>query len=92
MPELYLTIQYEYIDAMADDYSATYQPIGSVDEWTQVNLRAVYSVPQVDGLNVTLSVRNAEKNDPPLDSSGEFNRFLHNNLGMVTTLGFSWDL
>ena len=92
MPELYLTLQYEYIDAMADDYSATYEPIGSVDEWTQVNLRAVYSVPQVDGLNVSLTVRNAEKNDPPLDSSGEFNRLIHSNLGMVTTLGFSWDL
>ena len=92
MPELYLTLQYEFIDSMADDYSATYEPIGSVGDWTQVNLRAVYSVPQVDGLNVSLTVRNAEKNDPPLDSSGEFNRLLHNNLGMVTTLGFSWDL
>ena len=92
MPELYLTLQYEYIDEMADDYTADYAPIGSVDAWTQVNLRAVYSVPQVDGLNVSLTIRNAEANDPPLDTSGEYNRNLHPIYGMVTTLGFSWDL
>lgn len=92
MPELYLSLQYEYIDAMADDYDANYVAVGSIDEWTQINLRGVYSVPQVDGLDISLTIRNAEANDPPLDSAGEYRRNLHPIYGMVTTVGFSWDL
>ena len=92
LPELYLTLQYEYIDEMANNYDVNYNPTGTVDEWTQVNVRAVYSVPQLDGLNVSLTVRNAEANDPPLTSSGTYRRNLHPIYGMVTTLGFSWDL
>ena len=92
MPELYLSLQYEYIDAMADDYDENYVAVGSIDEWTQVNLRGVYSVPQVDGLDISLTIRNAEANDPPLDSAGEYRRNLHPIYGMVTTVGFSWDL
>ena len=92
MPELYLTMQYEYIDEMSNSYDANYVGTGTVDEWTQVNLRGVYSVPQVDGLNISLTIRNAEKNDPPLTSSGGYRRNLHPIYGMVTTLGFSWDL
>ena len=92
MPELYLSLQYEYIDAMADDYDENYVAVGSIDEWTQVNLRGVYSVPQVDGLDISLTIRNAEANDPPLDSAGEYRRNLHPIYGMITTVGFSWDL
>ena len=57
MPELYLTMQYEYIDEMSNSYDANYVGTGTVDEWTQVNLRGVYSVPQVDGLNISLTIR-----------------------------------
>ena len=92
MPELYLTLQYEYIDEMSNNYDVNFNPTGTVDEWTQVNLRGVYSVPQVEGLNISLTIRNAEKNDPPLTSSGTYRRNLHPIYGMVTTLGFSWDL
>jgi iron complex outermembrane receptor protein len=92
VPNLYMTLQYEYIDSIADSYDADYNAIGSVDEWTQVNLRAVYTVPGMENLNLTAAVRNLTKEDPPLDSSSEYNRFLHNNLGMQVILGFSIDL
>ena len=92
VPNLYMTLQYEYIDSIADSYDADYVAIGSVDEWTQVNLRAVYTVPGMENLNLTAAVRNLTKEDPPLDSSSEYNRFLHNNLGMQVILGFSIDL
>ena len=92
VPNLYMTLQYEYIDSLADSYDADYNAIGSVDEWTQVNLRAVYTVPGMENLNLTAAVRNLTKEDPPLDSSSEYNRFLHNNLGMQVIVGFSIDL
>jgi outer membrane receptor protein involved in Fe transport len=92
VPNLYMTLQYEYIDSIADSYDADYNAIGSVDEWTQVNLRAVYTVPGMENLNLTAAVRNLTKEDPPLDSSSEYNRFLHNNLGMQVIVGFSIDL
>ena len=53
--------------------------------------RSIFSS-QVDGLDISLTIRNAEANDPPLDSAGEYRRNLHPIYGMVTTLGFSWDL
>jgi len=89
---LYLTLQYEYIDSVADDYDANYNAIGSVDEWTQVNLRGVYTVPGMENLTVSAGIRNLTKEDPPLDSSSEYNRLLHNNLGMQVVVGFSIDL
>ena len=92
MPNLYMTLQYEYIDSIADSYDADYNPIGSVDEWTQVNLRAVYTVPGMENVNLTAAVRNLTKEDPPLNSASEYNRFLHNNLGMQVIVGFSIDL
>ena len=92
MPNLYMTLQYEYIDSLADSYDADYNPIGSVDEWTQVNLRAVYTVPGMENVNLTAAVRNLTKEDPPLNSASEYNRFLHNNLGMQVIVGFSIDL
>jgi iron complex outermembrane receptor protein len=92
MPNLYMTLQYEYIDSIADSYDSNYNAIGSVDEWTQVNLRAVYTVPGMENVNLTAAVRNLTKEDPPLDSSSEYNRFLHNNLGMQVIVGFSIDL
>jgi iron complex outermembrane receptor protein len=92
MPNLYMTLQYEYIDSIADSYDASYNPIGSVDEWTQVNLRAVYTVPGMENVNLTAAVRNLTKEDPPLNSASEYNRFLHNNLGMQVIVGFSIDL
>ena len=39
-----------------------------------------------------LMSRNLTKEDPPLNSSGEFNRAIHPNLGMSMIFGFSWDL
>jgi len=92
VPNLYMTLQYEYIDEIADSYDANYNAIGSVDEWTQVNLRAVYTVPGMENLTLSVAARNLTKEDPPLDSSSEYNRFLHNNLGMQVILGFSIDL
>ena len=92
VPNLSLTAQYEYIDALADSYSADYVAIGSVSEWTQVNLRAVYVVPGMENLSLSLAARNLTKEDPPLNSSGEFNRAIHPNLGMSMIFGFSWDL
>ena len=92
VPNLYLTLQYEYIDEVADSYDENYNAIGSVDEWTQVNLRGVYTVPGMENLTVSAGIRNLTKEDPPLDSSSEYNRFLHNNLGMQVVVGFSIDL
>ena len=92
VPNLSLTAQYEYIDALADSYSADYVAIGSVSEWTQVNLRAVYVVPGMENLSLSLAARNLTKEDPPLNSSGEFNRAIHPNLGMSMIFGFSLDL
>ena len=67
VPNLYLTLQYEYIDSVADDYDANYNAIGSVDEWTQINLRGVYTVPGMENLTVSAGIRNLTKEDPPLD-------------------------
>ena len=92
VPNLYMTLQYEYIDEIADSYDANYVAIGSVDEWTQVNLRAVYTVPGMENLTLSVAARNLTKEDPPLDSSSEYNRFLHPNLGMSLIFGFSIDL
>ncbi len=92
VPNLYMTLQYEYIDEIADSYDANYNAIGSVDEWTQVNLRAVYTVPGMENLTLSVAARNLTKEDPPLDSSSEYNRFLHPNLGMSLIFGFSIDL
>jgi len=92
VPNLYMTLQYEYIDELADSYDANYVAIGSVDEWTQVNLRAVYTVPGMENLTLSVAARNLTKEDPPLNSASEYNRFLHPNLGMSLIFGFSIDL
>ena len=92
VPNLYMTLQYEYIDEIADSYDANYNAVGSVDEWTQVNLRAVYTVPGMENLNLSVAARNLTKEDPPLNSASEYNRFLHPNLGMSLIFGFSIDL
>jgi hypothetical protein len=92
VPNLSLSVQYEYIDALADSYTADYVAVGSVDEWTQVNLRAVYTVPGMENLRLSLSSRNLTKEDPPLNSGSEYNRLIHSNLGMSMIFGFTLDL
>jgi outer membrane receptor protein involved in Fe transport len=63
-----------------------------IDTWDQVNLRAVYTVPGMENLSVSVAVRNLTKEDPPLSQAGEYNRFIHNNLGMQTFVGFTLEL
>ena len=92
VPELNMTLQYSFIDELANNTSATYQPEGKVDSYGVVNLRGTYTVPGVDGLSVSVMLRNVTKEDPPLNSAGNYNRELHDNLGMSTIIGFSWDL
>jgi hypothetical protein len=92
MPELYLSIQYDFIDELANNTDANYNPEGTVDSYSQVNLRGVYTVPGVDGLELSVMIRNLTKEDPPLNTSGDFNRSIHSNLGMQTIVGFTWDL
>ena len=46
----------------------------------------------MENLTVSAGIRNLTKEDPPLDSSSEYNRALHNNLGMQVVVGFSIDL
>ncbi|MDB4836655.1 TonB-dependent receptor [Gammaproteobacteria bacterium] len=92
LPELYLSIQYDYIDELANNTDANYNPEGTVDSYSQVNLRGVYTVPGVDGLELSVMIRNLTKEDPPLNTSGDFNRQIHSNLGMQTIVGFTWDL
>ena len=92
MPELYLSIQYDYIDELANNTDANYNPEGTVDSYSQVNLRGVYTVPGVDGLELSVMIINLTKEDPPLNTSGDFNRQIHSNLGMQTIVGFTWDL
>ena len=92
LPELFMSIQYEHIDEVANNATADYKPEGSVDAYNQVNLRGVYTVPGVDGLEVSVMIRNLTKEDPPLNTAGNFNRQLHSNLGMQTIVGFRWDL
>ena len=92
VPELSMTLQYTFIDELANNTSATYEPEGTVDSFGIVNLRSIYEVPGVDGLKVSLMLRNLTKEDPPLNTAGNYNRQLHDNGGMSTIVGFSWDL
>ena len=92
IPELSMTLQYTFIDELANNTSATYEPEGKVDSFGIVNLRSIYEVPGVDGLKVSLMLRNLTKEDPPLNTAGNYNRQLHDNGGMSTIVGFSWDL
>jgi hypothetical protein len=52
----------------------------------------VYTVPGMENLSVSVAVRNLTKEDPPLSQAGEYNRFIHNNLGMQTFVGFTLEL
>tara|TARA_B100001027_G_scaffold144386_1_gene100702 strand:+ start:804 stop:3503 length:2700 start_codon:yes stop_codon:yes gene_type:complete len=92
VPNLYVSAQYEYIDEVADTTDADYNATSMVDEMAMVNLRAAYTVPGMENLTVSLSVRNVTKEDPPLSQSGTYNRLLHTDMGMYTTLGFSLEL
>ena len=92
VPNLYMSLQYEFIDEVADTTDANYNATSMVDSWDQVNLRAVYTIPGMENLSVSLAVRNLTKEDPPLTQSGEYNRFLHPNLGMQTFVGFTLEL
>ena len=42
VPELSMTLQYSFIDELANNTSATYEPEGTVDSYGVVNLRGVY--------------------------------------------------
>jgi hypothetical protein len=55
-------------------------------------VRAVYTVPGMENLSLTLAVKNATKEDPPLASNGTYNRLLHPIFGMQTFLGFKLEL
>ena len=92
VPNLYMSLQYEYIDEVADTTDANYNVTSTVDEWTQVNLRAVYTVPGMENLSVSVAVRNLTKEDPPLTQSGGYNRSLHPIFGMQTFVGFTLEL
>jgi len=92
VPNLYMSLQYEFIDEISDTTDANYKATSMIDTWDQVNLRAVYTVPGMENLSVSVAVRNLTKEDPPLSQSGEYNRFLHPNLGMQTFVGFTLEL
>ena len=63
-----------------------------VDDFDQVNLRAVYTVPGMENLSVSVALRNLTKEDPPLTQSGTYNRLLHTDMGMQTFVGFTLEL
>ena len=63
-----------------------------VDDFDQVNLRAVYTVPGMENLSVSVAVRNLTKEDPPLTANGNYNRLLHTDMGMQTFVGFTLEL
>ena len=92
VPNLYMSLQYEFIDEVSDTTDANYNATSMIDTWDQVNLRAVYTVPGMENLSVSVAVRNLTKEDPPLSQAGEYNRFIHNNLGMQTFVGFTLEL
>ena len=92
VPNLYMSLQYEYIDEIADTTDANYKATSMVDSFDQVNLRAVYTVPGMENLSVNVAVRNLTKEDPPLTQSGGYNRLLHTDMGMQTFVGFTLEL
>ena len=92
VPNLYMSLQYEYIDEIADTTDANYKATSMVDSFDQVNFRAVYTVPGMENLSVNLAVRNLTKEDPPLTQSGTYNRLLHTDMGMQTFVGFTLEL
>ena len=92
VPNLYMSLQYEYIDEIADTTDANYKATSMVDSFDQVNFRAVYTVPGMENLSVNLAVRNLTKEDPPLTQSGNYNRLLHTDMGMQTFVGFKLEL
>ena len=92
VPNLYMSLQYEYIDEIADTTDANYKATSMVDDFDQVNLRAVYTVPGMENLSVSVAVRNLTKEDPPLTANGTYNRLLHTDMGMQTFVGFTLEL
>ena len=92
VPNLYLNLGYEFIDEVADTTDANYKATSMVDSMGQLNVRAVYTVPGMENLSLTLAVKNATKEDPPLASNGTYNRLLHPIFGMQTFLGFKLEL
>ena len=84
--------RYEYIDEIADTTDANYKATSMVDDFDQVNLRAVYTVPGMENLSVSVAVRNLTKEDPPLAANGTYNRLLHTDMGMQTFVGFTLEL
>ena len=55
-------------------------------------MRAVYTVPGIENLTLSLAVKNATKEDPPLKTNGTYNRLLHPAFGMQTFFGFKLEL
>ena len=92
VPNLYMSLQYEYIDEIADTTDANYKATSMVDSFDQLNFRAVYTVPGMENLSVNVAVRNLTKEDPPLTQSGNYNRLLHTDMGMQTFVGFKLEL
>ena len=92
VPNLYMSLQYEYIDEIADTTDANYKATSMGDDFDQVNLRAVYTVPGMENLSVSVALRNLTKEDPPLTQSGTYNRLLHTDMGMQTFVGFTLEL
>ena len=92
VPNLYMSLQYEYIDEIADTTDANYNATSMIDDFDQLNFRAVYTVPGMENLSVNVAVRNLTKEDPPLSQSGEYNRLLHTDMGMQTFVGFTLEL
>ena len=85
--DLRVGVEYEYIDSYANNTDADYNPVGEVDSWTQVNLRANYQV--LDNVGLRLVVRNLDNADPVFFANGGYDRYLHNNYGRVVIFGFN---
>jgi len=92
VPNLYMSLQYEYIDEIADTLDTDNKPTSMVDSFDMTNLRAVYTVPGMENLSVSVAVRNLTKEDPPLTQRGGYNRLLHTDMGMYTIVGFKLEL
>ena len=92
VPNLYMSLQYEYIDEIADTLDSNNKPTSMVDSFDMTNLRSVYTVAGMENVSVSVAIRNLTKEDPPLTQSGGYNRLLHTDMGMYTIVGFKLEL
>ena len=80
-------VEYEFINSYANNTDVDYNPVGEVDSWEQINLRANYQV--FDNLGLRVVVRNLDNSDPVFYQNGGYDRTLHNNYGRVVIFGFN---